>query len=102
MLFEFQFLDKGVFMTSLTLERPLTSSQKQQPESYEIDQLMMSRYECPCCSNALLRHLYLGKIYWRCNRCYQAMPIMKDLVKRGAAVKDMPELSRSRISKMYS
>lgn len=51
----------------------------------DVAQSMSSRHICPCCSNVLLRHIRLGKLYWRCNHCYQAMPgyqampAMKDL-----------------------
>jgi hypothetical protein len=34
----------------------------------------MFNSNCPCCSNALLRHIRSGKIYWFCSHCYQEMP----------------------------
>jgi hypothetical protein len=40
-----------------------------------IDQIMISRHTCPCCSHILLRHIRLGKLYWRCSHCYQPMPV---------------------------
>jgi hypothetical protein len=35
---------------------------------------MMSKSTCLCCSYALLRHMRLGGLYWRCGHCYQEMP----------------------------
>ncbi len=31
---------------------------------------------CPCCSTSLIRCAQLGRIYWWCSQCYQAMPIL--------------------------
>jgi hypothetical protein len=38
------------------------------------------RHLCPCCSNILLRHARLNQVYWRCSHCYQAMPLLGDMV----------------------
>ncbi len=36
------------------------------------------RHLCPCCSYTLLRHVRSNQVYWRCSRCYQAMPLLGD------------------------
>jgi ribosomal protein L37AE/L43A len=36
---------------------------------------MTDRHTCLCCSGVLLRHVRSGKLYWRCNHCYQDMPV---------------------------
>lgn len=38
------------------------------------DQSTLNQHSCPCCSNVLLRHTRLGRLYWRCSHCHQAMP----------------------------
>jgi ribosomal protein L37AE/L43A len=43
--------------------------------SIKISQSMKEKYSCPYCSNALLRHIRSGVLYWRCSSCYQEMPI---------------------------
>ena len=43
--------------------------------STEISRFMNSKHICLCCSNALLRHVRSGGIYWRCSYCYQEMPV---------------------------
>jgi len=30
---------------------------------------------CPCCSNALLRHVRHSKVYWFCTSCWQEVPL---------------------------
>lgn len=40
-----------------------------------ISQFMMSKHSCPYCSDVLLRHVRLGKLYWRCSCCHQEMPV---------------------------
>lgn len=62
---------------STTLDRPILEK-KQNSNSSTIAQSMSSRQVCLCCSNPLLRHIRLGKLYWRCHHCYQAMPILED------------------------
>lgn len=62
---------------STTLNR-LVPEKSQHSSSIRIAQSMNSRHTCLCCSNALLRHIGLGKLYWRCNHCYQAMPVIED------------------------
>jgi|GEM_PF-850057 len=62
--------------TSL-LER-LVPEESQTASSLKIARSMNSRHTCLCCSNPLLRHISLGKLYWRCNHCYQAMPVIED------------------------
>ena len=31
---------------------------------------------CPCCDNAVLRHIRHGKVYWFCTHCRQEIPIL--------------------------
>jgi hypothetical protein len=38
---------------------------------------MLSRSNCLCCSDVLLRHVRSGQIYWRCGHCYQDMQFGK-------------------------
>lgn len=68
----------AVLTTNLTtlLER-LVPAKSRNSSLIKLNRSMNSRYTCLCCSNALLRHIYLGKLYWRCNHCYQAMPVME-------------------------
>lgn len=42
---------------------------------HTMNQSMSDRHSCLCCSNTLLRHIRIGGIYWRCNHCYQEMPV---------------------------
>ena len=35
----------------------------------------MSNHSCICCSDRLIRHIKIGKIYWYCLTCRQEMPI---------------------------
>jgi hypothetical protein len=37
---------------------------------------MASRQTCPCCAAVLLRHMRSSGLYWRCNSCYQEMPVL--------------------------
>lgn len=62
---------------STTLEQ-LEPAKSRNPGSIKIAQSMSSRHICPCCSHPLLRHTCRGKLYWRCNHCYQAMPVIED------------------------
>lgn len=62
---------------STTLDR-LVIEKSRDSSSIKVAQLMSSRNICLCCSNPLLRHICLGKLYWRCNHCYQAMPVIGD------------------------
>jgi ribosomal protein L37AE/L43A len=62
---------------STTLDR-LVPEKNQHSGSIKIAQSMHSRQICLCCSNPLLRHIGLGKLYWRCSHCYQSMPVMED------------------------
>jgi len=62
---------------STTLDR-LIPEKTQHSSSIRIAQSMNSRHTCLCCSNALLRHIGLGKLYWRCSHCYQSMPVIED------------------------
>ncbi|MBG1270127.1 hypothetical protein F8S12_29015 [Nostoc sp. WHI] len=43
--------------------------------STETNQSVKDKYTCLCCSNALLRHVRSGVVYWRCSYCYQEMPV---------------------------
>lgn len=43
--------------------------------SITVGQSMNSAHTCPCCSDTLLCHIRLGKLYWRCSHCYQEMPV---------------------------
>lgn len=36
---------------------------------------------CPCCSYSLLRQIKLGKVYWFCPHCWQAMPNFEEREK---------------------
>jgi ribosomal protein L37AE/L43A len=51
------------------------SRTNQDSKSQQLQQLMLKRQVCPCCSSPLLRHFRQGGIYWRCNDCRQEMPI---------------------------
>lgn len=62
---------------STTLDR-LVPEKNQNSSLIRIVQSMNSRQICLCCSNPLLRHVGLGKLYWRCSHCYQSMPVMDD------------------------
>ena len=73
----------GVPMTTLiTFPSRLNPEKIQETSLLKIEQSMGSRHMCPCCSHALLRHICLGKLYWRCNYCYQAMPVMEEARER--------------------
>ncbi len=63
---------------STTLLDRLIPEEGQTSSSIKIAQSMSSRHTCLCCSNLLLRHICLGKLYWRCNHCCQAMPVIED------------------------
>jgi hypothetical protein len=65
-------------INSTLIQDRLVLEKSRQPGSTKITQSMNSRHVCPCCSNPLLRHIGLGKLYWRCNHCFQAMPVMED------------------------
>lgn len=66
----------------ILLSDRLVAETERNPSSISLAQSMSSRHVCLCCSNALLRHIRLGKLYWRCNHCYQAMPIIEDAKER--------------------
>ena len=38
-----------------------------------------SNCTCPCCSYPLLCHISSGRVYWRCQRCYEEMPDLVSL-----------------------
>ncbi|MEB3232846.1 MAG: hypothetical protein VKJ64_17700, partial [Leptolyngbyaceae bacterium] len=61
-------------MNSLQLLGQRPRLNQQLPLSW-VDQSMVSRHTCLCCSNILLRHVFAGKLYWRCSHCHQAMPL---------------------------
>jgi hypothetical protein len=67
-----------VLTTNLTTLDRLVLKESRNSSSIKLAQSMSSRQICLCCSNALLRHIHLGKVYWRCNHCYQAMPVIED------------------------
>lgn len=67
-----------VLTTDSTTLDGLVPQKRQNSSSLKIAQSMSGRQICLCCSNPLLRHIWLGKLYWRCNHCYQAMPVMED------------------------
>lgn len=53
--------------------------EESQPSSFsKVAQSRSNRRICLCCSNPLLRHISSGNLYWRCNHCYQAMPVIED------------------------
>ncbi|MBW4580523.1 MAG: hypothetical protein KME42_13240 [Tildeniella nuda ZEHNDER 1965/U140] len=37
---------------------------------------LRGRHTCPLCSTALLRHMRLGGLYWRCSHCNDEMPVL--------------------------
>ncbi len=74
---------------STTLDR-LVPEKNQNSSSSKIAQSMSSRQVCLCCSNPLLRHIKLGKLYWRCNHCYQVMPVIEDAQVIEDVAKEMP------------
>ncbi|WP_292770940.1 hypothetical protein [Nostoc sp.] len=59
----------------LTNQNNLIPGCSQDHISPEISQSMKRKYTCLCCSNALLRHIRSGVVYWRCSYCYQEMPV---------------------------
>ncbi|MHC5777039.1 hypothetical protein [Nostoc sp.] len=61
----------------LTIQKNLITVGSQDHISIEISQSLKAKYTCLCCSNALLRHVHSGVIYWRCSYCYQEMPVEK-------------------------
>ena len=63
---------------SIILLDRLASGKRQDSNPIKIDRAMGGKHRCPCCSNTLLRHIVLGKLYWRCNHCYQSMPVIED------------------------
>lgn len=65
-------------INSTTLSDRLIPEKSRNSSSIKITQSLSSRHICLCCSSPLLRHICLGKLYWRCNHCYQAMPVMED------------------------
>jgi len=69
--------EKSQSSSSITLDR-LVPEKNPTSGSIKIAQSMNSRQICLCCSNPLLRHIGLGKLYWRCSHCYQSMPVMED------------------------
>lgn len=65
-------------MTILLPLDQLIPEKNQHSSSIKRTQSMSCRHICLCCSSPLLRHIYLGTLYWRCNHCYQAMPVIED------------------------
>lgn len=39
-------------------------------------------YQCPCCSNTLLRHVRQGSIYWFCSDCRMEIPDLESIVNK--------------------
>ena len=66
----------------ITLPSRLAPEKIQETSLIKIERSMGNRHLCPCCSRVLLRHICLGKLYWRCNYCYQSMPVMEDARER--------------------
>jgi ribosomal protein L37AE/L43A len=66
----------------------LAPDKRKVPDSLAINQSMNSRHTCSCCSYTLFRHFSLGKLYWRCSHCYQAMPVIEDAGEMPAIVRD--------------
>ena len=38
--------------------------------------------KCPCCSNSLLRHWKVNRMYWFCGHCRQEMPNLEALARK--------------------
>ncbi len=43
---------------------------------------MFNKHLCPCCSQALLRHISFKRIYWFCSHCHQEMPDLEGVLHR--------------------
>lgn len=84
----------AVLTTHSTILDRLVPEKHQHSSSIRIAQSMNDRHICLCCSNPLLRHINLGKLYWRCNHCYQSMPVMEDAKEMPLFVTDGETLQK--------
>jgi hypothetical protein len=41
---------------------------------------------CPCCSNALLRHIKHGSLSWFCRSCWLEMPNLEEEIHAASTV----------------
>jgi ribosomal protein L37AE/L43A len=73
---------------STTFLEQLAPDKRKAPDLIAINQSMNSNHTCPYCSYTLFRHFSLGKLYWRCSHCYQAMPVIEGAGKIPAIVRD--------------
>lgn len=39
-------------------------------------------YQCPCCSNTLLRHVRQGSVYWFCSDCRMEIPDIESVINK--------------------
>ncbi|HBY80193.1 MAG TPA: hypothetical protein DEG47_25005, partial [Cyanobacteria bacterium UBA11148] len=49
----------------------LNISQSRHHRATTLNQSMMIKPSCPCCSDTLLRHMRFAGLYWRCSSCAQ-------------------------------
>lgn len=74
----YTFYNRKIFKMLAFITTPLQSTSRlmrgkiSSPNA--LDRSMTTQHACPCCSYVLLRHVRLGRLYWRCSHCHGEMP----------------------------